>query len=189
MKKAIKTQLSILSQAKAMFIQHGYHHSSMKLAAEYAGVSRACLYEYFDSTEALLLAVLEAEQPDHAPQIYQQIADKQPSAEILQQVLDYYCQRLLANRPLARARYEYCLSHPAFLEAPYKSLVAALSHLILYGQRTGTFATQATPQQYAQHLALSLEGLGLLCLSMARPKRTIAAEQAQLYRILVPPAR
>ena len=50
----------ILSTAKNLFIQQGYHGLSMRQIAEALGVSKAALYYYFRDKEELLLAILDS---------------------------------------------------------------------------------------------------------------------------------
>ena len=50
----------ILSTAKILFIQQGYHGLSMRQIAEALGVSKAALYYHFRDKEELLLAILDS---------------------------------------------------------------------------------------------------------------------------------
>lgn len=50
----------ILSTAKHLFIQQGYHGLSMRQIAEALGVSKAALYYYFRDKEELFLAILDS---------------------------------------------------------------------------------------------------------------------------------
>ncbi|MBZ9603225.1 TetR/AcrR family transcriptional regulator [Phyllobacterium chamaecytisi] len=51
----------ILTTARKLFLEQGYDTSSMDMVARTAGVSKATLYVYFQSKEALLLALVEHE--------------------------------------------------------------------------------------------------------------------------------
>jgi AcrR family transcriptional regulator len=50
----------ILSTAKNLFIQQGYHGLSMRQIAEALGVSKAALYYHFRDKEQLFLAILDS---------------------------------------------------------------------------------------------------------------------------------
>jgi AcrR family transcriptional regulator len=50
----------ILTTAKTLLIEHGYHGLSMRQIAEAVGVSKAALYYHFKDKEELLLAILIA---------------------------------------------------------------------------------------------------------------------------------
>ncbi len=51
-------RLAILKGASRMFLAHGYRNVSMEKIAQAAPVSKATLYKYFDSKNALLAAVI-----------------------------------------------------------------------------------------------------------------------------------
>jgi len=50
----------ILTTAKGLLIEHGYHGLSMRQIAEAVGVSKAALYYHFKDKEEILLAILVA---------------------------------------------------------------------------------------------------------------------------------
>jgi len=52
-------RLAILEAARAAFADGGFHQTSLDTVAERAGVSKALIYEHFDSKRALYLAMLE----------------------------------------------------------------------------------------------------------------------------------
>src|ERR1035437_6950089 len=51
-------RLAILNGATRMFLAHGYRNVSMEKIAQAAPVSKATLYNHFDSKNALLAAVI-----------------------------------------------------------------------------------------------------------------------------------
>ncbi len=52
-------RLAILEAARAAFAEGGFHQTSLDAVAEQAGVSKALIYEHFDSKRELYLAMLE----------------------------------------------------------------------------------------------------------------------------------
>jgi AcrR family transcriptional regulator len=52
-------RLAILEAARAAFADGGFHQTSLDTVAERAGVSKALIYDHFDSKRALYLAMLE----------------------------------------------------------------------------------------------------------------------------------
>jgi AcrR family transcriptional regulator len=52
-------RLAILESARAAFADGGFHQTSLDAVAERAGVSKALIYEHFDSKRELYLAMLE----------------------------------------------------------------------------------------------------------------------------------
>jgi len=51
---------SILRVAARVVAEHGYHHTSLEMVAEQVDLTKASLYHYFDSKDALLSACFEA---------------------------------------------------------------------------------------------------------------------------------
>ena len=54
----LERQQGILDAAAAMFAQHGFNGTSIANLADFCGVSKALLYHYYDSKEALLFDML-----------------------------------------------------------------------------------------------------------------------------------
>ncbi len=54
----------ILKAAEACFIQHGFHAASMASIAETAEMSAGLIYRYFDSKDAIILAIIERQLVD-----------------------------------------------------------------------------------------------------------------------------
>lgn len=70
------------------FAQHGYSHTSVKMIAEKADVSKGLLYNYFDSKKALLHAVLQ-DAIDSGKEVMKVLEDERKSAgEILIKIVD-----------------------------------------------------------------------------------------------------
>ncbi|WP_158965265.1 TetR/AcrR family transcriptional regulator [Chachezhania sediminis] len=83
---------SLRNGAAAYFAAHGYDRASMTGAARSAGVSKALLYHYYDSKEALLYdilhthlaelaAVVEAARPDGLPGLIAAVLDAYEDAD------------------------------------------------------------------------------------------------------------
>lgn len=49
----------ILAAAKQCFVEHGFHAAGMALIAQTAGMSPGLIYRYFDSKNAIILAIVE----------------------------------------------------------------------------------------------------------------------------------
>jgi AcrR family transcriptional regulator len=67
---AEERRAEILGAALAVFGEHGYHASSIDDIARAAGISKALIYEHFDSKEALHLSLLES----HARELFERLA-------------------------------------------------------------------------------------------------------------------
>lgn len=54
----------ILGAAQACFVRHGFHAASMARIAETAGMSPGLIYRYFESKNAIILAIIERQLED-----------------------------------------------------------------------------------------------------------------------------
>ncbi|HEU5090734.1 MAG TPA: TetR/AcrR family transcriptional regulator [Roseiflexaceae bacterium] len=54
-----ESRARILQHALALFAQHGYEQTTVKMIAQAAGVAQGLLYNYFDSKEQVLVAIFE----------------------------------------------------------------------------------------------------------------------------------
>lgn len=68
----------ILEAARAAFAEGGYHRTSLEEIAEHAGVSKALLYEHFDSKRELHAAMLETHVTELLGRINAALADAEP---------------------------------------------------------------------------------------------------------------
>lgn len=64
--KGALTQQNILAVAHRLFIEYGYHGTSMRVIAQQAGIALAGIYNHFPNKEQLFLAVLLAHHPYYA---------------------------------------------------------------------------------------------------------------------------
>jgi len=61
--KGEKTRVAIINAAHKVFLQKGFHGTSMREIADEAGLALGGLYNYFDSKEKIFGAVLDAYHP------------------------------------------------------------------------------------------------------------------------------
>lgn len=54
----------ILGAARSCFVKHGFHAASMAKISETAGMSPGLIYRYFDSKNAIILAIIEQQLED-----------------------------------------------------------------------------------------------------------------------------
>jgi len=74
----------ILGAARQCFIEHGFHAASMASIAEAADMSAGLIYRYFDSKNAIILAIIERQLAEKRADI----AALQPGADFAQRVRD-----------------------------------------------------------------------------------------------------
>jgi len=61
-----KTRAAILDAAFHLFLEQGYHGSSMRQVAREAGITPAAIYNHFEGKEALFIDLLSERVPHHA---------------------------------------------------------------------------------------------------------------------------
>lgn len=81
-------RIALRKGAAAYFARHGYDRASMTGAAQHCGVSKALIYHYYDSKEALLFDILEA----HLSDLLAAVERDHPAAlpDLIQAILSTY---------------------------------------------------------------------------------------------------
>ena len=74
--------------AASYFARHGYDRASMTGAAQHCGISKALIYHYYDSKEALLFDIIEA----HLSDLLDAVEQEHPTAlpDLVQAILSAY---------------------------------------------------------------------------------------------------
>ena len=80
----------ILESAREAFAEGGYHSTSLEGIAERAGVSKALLYEHFDSKRQLHAAMLETHVRELLERINAALADAEPGEERMRAGLEAF---------------------------------------------------------------------------------------------------
>jgi AcrR family transcriptional regulator len=62
-KKGETTRLAIEDAAVGLFLEHGYHATSMRQIAEYAGLALGGIYNHFSSKDELFEAIIIDKHP------------------------------------------------------------------------------------------------------------------------------
>jgi AcrR family transcriptional regulator len=91
----------ILDAAREAFAEGGYHSTALDDVAERAGVSKALLYEHFDSKRDLHAAMLEAHVQDLLARIGAALAEAEPGEERLRAGLEAFFSYLEERRGAA----------------------------------------------------------------------------------------
>src|SRR5438045_891072 len=77
------TRHEILSVAKQLFSEFGYHHTGLSDIQAATGLTKGAFYHHFRSKEELALAVLESARSDYAARLFTDPAETQsPGARI-----------------------------------------------------------------------------------------------------------
>lgn len=87
----------ILDAADAEFDCHGFHGSSMHTIAQRSGITKALVYQYFDSKEGLYAACVERGRAQMFERI-ERAADEADSSDVLRATIAAYFDELHASR-------------------------------------------------------------------------------------------
>lgn len=93
---------AILDAAEAILVDEGYEALSARAVAERAGVNKALVFYYWDSTAALFERVLERYYERHKAALLEAFDHDGPAAERLHRGIDRYLDFMEANGAYAR---------------------------------------------------------------------------------------
>lgn len=162
--KSVQKKKYILETARKVFVEKGYKNVTMKDIVETCGISRGGLYLYFDSTEQILLEVLQMEADETDDVFSQNITQDDTAADILTLFLKEQKKELLQKKnSLTVAIYEYFFSHKAtdknnMLRKQFDAGVRVLEKLIEAGIASGEFYCE-DPKGAASNIMYVLEGM------------------------------
>ncbi|WP_311222489.1 MULTISPECIES: TetR/AcrR family transcriptional regulator [unclassified Acidovorax] len=128
---------AILEEAARLFQEAGYERASMNELARRCGGSKATLYGYFSSKEALFVAVVRAIATQHLSDAVVEMQQSAQGDRALPELLTRFGERMLA-----------VLTHDASALAVYRMVVGEAGH-----SNVGQLFYEAGPAQSIQALA------------------------------------
>lgn len=181
--KSIQKKNYIVEKAHQVFVKKGFRSVTMKDIVEACDISRGGLYLYFESTESIFKAVLEAESAKVDPGVAKKLSDKPTNNDIL--TLFFYEQKkaILEKRgSLLVAMYEYSFEQyeqkeKTLLSNQRDASVKFLSDLLRKGTEAGEFSVES-PELIASHIVYTLEGMKLI-------SRTLPIQEEEVNNQLV----
>ncbi len=162
--KSAQKKKYILDTARKVFVEKGFKNVTMKDIVEACGISRGGLYLYFDSTEQILLEILQMEAEETDDVFTGQISEEDTAADILTLFLKEQKKELLQKKSnLTVAVYEYFFEHGLedknnTLRRQFDAGVKVLVKLIEAGIATGEFYCE-NPKGAACNIMYVLEGM------------------------------
>ena len=165
--KSIQKKNYIIEKAHHVFVKKGFRSVTMKDIVEACDISRGGLYLYFDSTESIFRAVLEAESAKVDPGLAKKLSDKPTNNDIL--TLFFYEQKkaILERRgSLLVAMYEYSFEQhenkeKTLLSNQMDASVKFLEDILKKGTEAGEFSVD-DHRLMAQNIVYTLEGMKLM---------------------------
>lgn len=162
--KSAQKKQYILDTARKVFVEKGYKSVTMKDIVEACEISRGGLYLYFDSTEQILLEILQMEAQETDDVFTVQISEEDTAADILTLFLKEQKKELLQKKNnLTAAVYEYFFAHRStdknnMLRKQFDAGVKVLEKLIEMGIASGEFYCE-NPKGAASNIMYVLEGM------------------------------
>ena len=162
--KSAQKKKYILDTARKVFVEKGFKSVTMKDIVEACEISRGGLYLYFESTDQILVEVLQMEADETDDVFTEQIAREDTAADILTLFLKEQKKELLQNKDnLTVAVYEYFFAHKPtdknnMLRRQFDAGVKVIEKLIETGIDSGEFYCE-NPKGAAANIMYVLEGL------------------------------
>lgn len=162
--KSVQKKKYILETARKVFVEKGYKNVTMKDIVEACEISRGGLYLYFDSTEQILLEVLQMEADETDDVFTKNITQEDTAADIMTLFLKEQKKELLQKKnSLTVAVYEYFFEHKStdknnMLRKQFDAGVKVLEKLIEAGIASGEFYCE-DPKGAASNIMYVLEGM------------------------------
>lgn len=162
--KSAQKKQYILNTARSVFVEKGFKNVTMKDIVEACEISRGGLYLYFDSTEQILMEILQMEAQETDDVFTDHISEGDTAADILTLFLKEQKKELLQKKNnLTVAVYEYFFSHKStdknnMLYKQFDAGVRVLEKLIQAGIASGEFYCE-NPRGAATNIMYVLEGM------------------------------
>ncbi|MCH5253940.1 MAG: TetR/AcrR family transcriptional regulator [Lachnospiraceae bacterium] len=161
--KSVQKKQFILDTARKVFVEKGYKNVTMKDIVEACEISRGGLYLYFNSTEEILLALLQQEADETDDVFTRSITEEDSAADILTLFLKEQKKELLRKKNnLMMAVYEYSFAKKdkknSMLKKQFEAGAKVIEKLIESGIASGEFYCE-NPKGAANNIMYVLEGM------------------------------
>lgn len=162
--KSAQKKKYILDTARKVFVEKGFQSVTMKDIVEACEISRGGLYLYFESTDQILLEVLQMEADETDDVFTERIEQGDTAADILTLFLKEQKKELLRKKDnLTVAVYEYFFCHKEtgkdnMLRRRFEAGVMVIEKLIEAGIASGEFYCE-DPKGAAANIMYVLEGM------------------------------
>lgn len=161
--KSVQKKQLILETARKVFVEKGYKNVTMKDIVEACEISRGGLYLYFNSTEEILLALLQQEADETDDVFTRSITEEDSAADILTLFLKEQKKELLRKKNnLTMAVYEYSFANKdpknSMLKKQFEAGAKVIEKLIESGIASGEFYCE-NPRGAANNIMYVLEGM------------------------------
>ncbi len=188
--KSVQKRKYILEKAREVFVEKGFKNVTMKDIVEACEISRGGLYLYFDSTEQLLMEVLQMEAAETDDVFTQKITQGDTAADILTLFLKEQKKELLQKKDnLTVAVYEYFFAHKStdknnMLRRQFDAGVRVIEKLIEAGIASGEFYCE-DPKGAAANIMYVLEGMKIDAQTFGITEKMVDAQLLYIMQGLI----
>lgn len=183
--------MQILTAAHQVFARQGYYEATIATIAKEAGVGKGTVYEYFESKEAIVMALMDLMMADYDEKAKRanegKIEDPRELIDLLVEsvvlpahmgdsmafLLDALAQSARGNRKLLRR-----------LGAWFDELSEDLSAAVVRFQKEGKMNPDLRASHIVRTLLAGLDGMMLHLLMFDEPSGSIKIDQASMRQIL-----
>lgn len=188
--KSVQKKKYILETARKVFAEKGFKNVTMKDIVEACEISRGGLYLYFDSTEQILMEVLQMEADETDDVFTQNISQGDTAADILTLFLKEQKKELLQKKNnLTVAVYEYFFAHKStdknnMLRRQFDAGVRVIEKLIEAGIASGEFYCE-DPKGAAANIMYVLEGMKIDAQTFGITEKMVDAQLLYIMQGLI----
>jgi len=98
LKEKNKTDIKIIEAAKELFLEHGYHKTSMSAIADNADLGKGTLYWHFDSKDDLFQSIVTKEAKTIIRELRELMEEDQDAEKILKSFIKLRLKRIDENK-------------------------------------------------------------------------------------------
>ncbi|RKI79394.1 TetR/AcrR family transcriptional regulator [bacterium 0.1xD8-71] len=188
--KSVQKKKYILDTARKVFAEKGFKNVTMKDIVEACEISRGGLYLYFESTEQILMEVLQMEADETDDVFTQTITQEDTAADILTLFLKEQKKELLQKKDnLTVAVYEYFFAHKStdknnMLRRQFDAGVRVIEKLIEAGIASGEFYCE-DPKGAAANIMYVLEGMKIDAQTFGITEKMVDAQLLYIMQGLI----
>lgn len=188
---AQESRKRLLAAAAAVFVERGFHRSTLQAIGERAGISRGSIGWHFKSKDGLLLAVVEHTFLSWSNHVDHDDVHGMTGLPAVLAVVDAH-QRFVLDTPESNALFYSLTSEvatePALLNRVQEMLadgLAIIRQYIVDGVKDGTIRPDVDPDAASQLIYTMLSGVGHQCVLIPGNDPSVVYEQirASLTRL------
>ncbi|MFW5692388.1 MAG: TetR/AcrR family transcriptional regulator [Chloroflexota bacterium] len=177
----------ILDAAARVFSQHGIDGASMTQVADASGVSKATIYHYFASKDALILALVQRLFDADQPELEKLVTDDTPAVDRLYAYSVDLVALLEQNRVLApiiaeiRARADRMEAIQSVISTYLAGYIRAFTRIIQQGIDGGELRQSLDASGAALACAALIEGAILIAQHSGQPLEHVMATSMSIF--------